>query len=51
MRQVIVFTAEAAIGLTRDSGELLWRIPLKTGYGRHVVTPIVWNDIVVVGSH
>lgn len=51
IKQVVVFTVDGAIGLRRDTGELLWRIPLKTGYGRHVVTPIVWNDIVVVGSH
>jgi outer membrane protein assembly factor BamB len=51
VKQVIVFTAEATIGLRRDNGKLLWRIPMKTGFGRHVVTPVVWNDMVVVGSH
>lgn len=51
VKQVIVFTAEATIGLRRDNGKLLWRIPMQTGFGRHVVTPVVWNDIVVVGSH
>ncbi len=51
VRQVIVFTAEATVGLRRDDGKLLWRIPMQTGFGRHVVTPVVWNDIVVVGSH
>jgi outer membrane protein assembly factor BamB len=47
----VVFTVDGAIGLRRDNGDLLWRIPLKTGFGRHVMTPVVWGDRVVVGSH
>ncbi len=50
-RQLISFTAEALIGLDPADGKLLWRHPLKTALGRHVTTPVVWKDIVVVGSH
>jgi len=49
--QVLSFTAEAAIGLRSDTGEALWRVPVKTSFGRHVASPIVLGDLVVVGSH
>ncbi|HAV62307.1 MAG TPA: hypothetical protein DCY13_08065, partial [Verrucomicrobiales bacterium] len=47
IRQVVVFTAESLFGLRRDNGALLWRVPMKTGFGRHVTTPVVHDDIVV----
>jgi outer membrane protein assembly factor BamB len=50
-RQFISFTAEALIGLDPADGKLLWRAPLKTALGRHVTTPVVWNDLVIVASH
>ena len=51
VRQFISFTADALIGLDPATGKLLWRVPLKTGLGRHVTTPVVIGDIVVVASH
>jgi outer membrane protein assembly factor BamB len=51
IRQVVAFTVDGVIGLRRDNGRLLWRVPLQTAYGRHVMTPIVDGDRVVVGSH
>jgi outer membrane protein assembly factor BamB len=51
LRQVISFTVEGLIGLDLSSGELLWRVPIKTGFGRHATTPVVVGDIVVVSSH
>jgi outer membrane protein assembly factor BamB len=49
--QVLVFSAEAVFGLRLDGGALLWRVPVKTAYGRHVASPIVLDDLVIVGSH
>jgi outer membrane protein assembly factor BamB len=51
VKQIIAFTADGIIGLRRDNGQLLWRVPMQTAYARHVMTPVVWNDIVVAGSH
>ncbi len=51
VRQLIAFTAEALIGLDPRDGKLLWRVPMKTALGRHVTTPVVWNDLVIVASH
>jgi outer membrane protein assembly factor BamB len=51
VRQVIAFTVDGVIGLHRADGRLLWRVPLQTAYGRHVITPVVAGDLVIVGSH
>jgi len=50
-RQVISFTVEGLIGLDAENGKLLWRVPFKTAWGRHASTPVVVDDLVVVGSH
>jgi outer membrane protein assembly factor BamB len=50
-RQVISFTVEGLIGLDLANGDLLWRVPIKTGFGRHATTPVVVDDMVVVSSH
>jgi len=50
-RQVVVFTADGVIGLAPEDGNLLWRYPMKTTYARHVTTPVVFDDVVVVSSH
>lgn len=50
VRQVIVYSAIALMGLDVQTGALLWRTPLKSRYGRHATTPILCGDTVVVGS-
>ncbi|NBV20697.1 MAG: hypothetical protein EBS05_01690 [Proteobacteria bacterium] len=51
VKQVIAFTCDGLIGLNFADGKLLWRIPLKTQFSRHVTTPVVVDDIVVIASH
>lgn len=51
VEQVICFNVSGIIGLDRKEGSLLWRVPLSTNYGRHVVAPVIHGDIVIVGSH
>ncbi|MBL7133474.1 MAG: PQQ-like beta-propeller repeat protein [Phycisphaerae bacterium] len=51
VRQVICFTATSVIGLDAARGTLLWRTAVKTSLGRHVTTPVVVDDAVVVSSH
>jgi outer membrane protein assembly factor BamB len=51
VRQFISFTADGLIGLDPETGALLWRVPLTTRLARHVTTPVVWNDLVIVASH
>jgi outer membrane protein assembly factor BamB len=50
VRQYIAFTVLGAMGLDPASGKLLWRVPIKTGFGRHAITPTVDGNIVVVSS-
>lgn len=51
VRQVVCFTAAGVVGLRRDDGRELWRVPVKTSLSRHVTTPIILGDTVVVSSH
>ncbi|MHB1081272.1 MAG: hypothetical protein ACYC67_17880 [Prosthecobacter sp.] len=46
----MAFTVEGLIGVGRQTGELLWRIPLTTTHGRHVTTPIIDGNIAMVAS-
>lgn len=50
-RQVIAFTAEGVVGLDRRDGRELWRVPVRTAFGRHAATPVVVGDLVLAGSH
>ena len=51
VRQVVNFMADAAVGFDVQSGQVLWRHPLKTAFARHVMTPLIVNDRVILGSH
>ena len=51
VEQVLFFTADGMIGLDVKDGKLLWRVPVKTAFGRHVTTPVVIDDMVIVSSH
>ncbi|MGE3309367.1 MAG: PQQ-binding-like beta-propeller repeat protein [Limisphaerales bacterium] len=50
-RQVVCFTAEGLVGLRRSDGLERWRFPIRTSFARHVTTPVVRDDLVVVSSH
>ena len=49
--QAVCFTAEGVIGLEMKTGKLLWRVPVKTTFSRHVTTPVIIDDLVLVASH
>jgi len=51
VRQVVAFTCESVLGLDVRDGRLLWRVPVKTTFSRHVTTPVVVGDLVIVASH
>jgi outer membrane protein assembly factor BamB len=48
---LVCFTAEGLIGMNPDTGELWWRVPIKTAFARHVTAPVAHEDVVVVSSH
>ncbi len=49
-RQAVHFTADALMGVDVKDGKILWREPLKTGAKRHVCTPVISGDTVIVAS-
>lgn len=48
--QAVSFTAAGVMALDPRDGALLWRLPVKSTIGRHVTTPILTGDFVVVSS-
>lgn len=51
VKQAIMFTAEALAGVGIETGEVLWRVPLKTAAKRHAGTPVVYGNKIFVNSH
>ena len=51
LNQVVCFTVEGLLGLDPENGNLFWRVPLKTNYGRNCVTPVIVGDWIVAGSY
>jgi outer membrane protein assembly factor BamB len=51
VRQLIAFVVEGVVGIDPADGRELWRVPVKTALGRHVTTPVVYEDMVCVSSH
>ncbi|HVK57897.1 MAG TPA: PQQ-binding-like beta-propeller repeat protein, partial [Candidatus Kapabacteria bacterium] len=51
MEQLLCFTVDGLISLDPAEGELFWRVPIKTAFGRHVTAPVWSDDVVVVSSH
>jgi outer membrane protein assembly factor BamB len=50
-RQVVAFAAEALFAVDARDGKPLWRVPIKTRLGRHITTPVIAGDCVVVSSY
>lgn len=50
-RQVVDFTADSLMGVDCARGRILWRVPVKTGAKRNIVTPIINGDSVTIASH
>ena len=51
IKQVVFFASEALIGLDASDGRRLWRVGIRTALGRHVTTPVVAGNMVLVASH
>ena len=51
VKQAVFFTVNGLVGLTLAEGKPLWRVEIKTSYGRNVSTPVIADDWVVAGSY
>jgi outer membrane protein assembly factor BamB len=52
IKQVVCFISDGVIGIDAADGKLLWKSPpVTTALARHVTTPTICGDIVMVASH
>jgi outer membrane protein assembly factor BamB len=52
VKQIIAFTAYSLIGVDRQTGKLLWRVPVQSAANRHAASPVFpGNDTVIINSH
>src|SRR5262245_2253180 len=49
-RQIVTFTQDNLIGVNAATGELLWRRPYSTPYTQNNITPIVFNQTLIVSG-
>jgi outer membrane protein assembly factor BamB len=50
VKQFIAFTGTRMVGLRHADRELLWDHPFPAKYEQTVVSPVVWNDLVIIGG-
>ncbi len=50
VRQLVVFTNTALVGLSPEDGRLLWRYPWVTEGGFNIATPVVFGDYLFISS-
>jgi outer membrane protein assembly factor BamB len=46
-RQVITQTQKHCVGVSADTGELLWSIPFTTPYDQNIMTPVLYEQMVI----
>jgi outer membrane protein assembly factor BamB len=51
VKQVVLFTADNLMGVEREKGTVLWRVPLQTEAKRNAATPVIFGDTIIVNSH
>jgi outer membrane protein assembly factor BamB len=48
VRQIVGFTGKRMAGFAASDGRPLWDYPFEVAYDDTIVTPVVWNDLVLV---
>jgi outer membrane protein assembly factor BamB len=51
VKQIVAFTADNLMGVEREHGTILWRVPFRTEAKRNAATPVIFGDTVIVNSH
>jgi outer membrane protein assembly factor BamB len=49
-RQIVTFTQENVVGVAAATGELLWKRPFSTPFTQNAITPILYNQTVIVSG-
>ena len=47
VQQVVTQTQVACVGVDVETGDVLWRIPFITAWDQNIVTPVVFDDLVI----
>ena len=50
VRQVIAQTQKLVVGLDASNGALLWQMPFTTEFDQNAFTPVVFQDLVIIGG-
>ena len=50
VRQVIAQTQKLLVGIEASAGTLLWQLPFTTDFDQNALTPVVFEDLVIVGG-
>ncbi len=49
-RQIVTFTQNNLVGVAEATGELLWKRPYTTPYTQNNITPILYNQTIIVSG-
>lgn len=49
-RQYVVLAKDTAFAVDAGAGRLLWRVPRPDQWMENIVTPVVWNDLVILAG-
>jgi len=50
MRQVVTFTQQNLVGVSAETGELLWQRPFKTPNEINALTPLIYSGTIIVSG-
>ncbi len=50
-RQVIALTQRNIVGVSADTGTLLWRRPFANQFSNHAISPIVFEDTIIMSGY
>ncbi len=50
VRQIVTQTQENIVGISRATGQLLWRIPFITEYVQNIVTPLLYKNTLILSG-
>lgn len=51
VRQVITQSQKNVVGISASDGKLLWKIPFTTEYTQNIVTPLLFNDLLILSGY
>ncbi|HEY7543998.1 MAG TPA: PQQ-binding-like beta-propeller repeat protein [Blastocatellia bacterium] len=50
VRQIVTQTQENIVGISRATGQLLWRIPFHSEYAENIVTPLLYKNTLILSG-